>query len=291
MQNFDMGTAWNNAVAFLRDNLQMLLMVIGGTALFGTVIQLLLGGDMAQQQAAQISALTQMLQGQDPRAAMESIAGNQMSGGSVFATLLAGLLSSAGTFAAFRLGLNPGDDTPPTAIGYGIMATIMFFLAAMVVGLIVGLIVVLPLVLLGVGAAASGGSGGALAGLGIFGGLFILAVVIASIYLFVRLSVFQPAMAAARSLNPLYGAQTSWNLTRGNAGMIFLYLLLTSIAIFVVSLIVGGILGVLTGLLGAFVGTLLLTILLAIPLSILSVGITAGIYRTIAPDNRADIFR
>lgn len=290
MQGFDMGAAWNNAVAFLRDNLQMLLMLIGGTVLVGTIIQLLLGGEMAQQQAAQIGALTEVMRGGDPQAALQTLAGAQGGAGAGFAALLAGLLTSAGTFAAYRLGLNPGDDTPPTAIGYGIMATIMFFIAAMVVGLGIGLIIVIPIVLLGVGAAASGGSGGALAGLGIFGLLFGLVLLVLFVWIFTRLSVMQPVMAAARSLNPIYGAQTSWALTKGKSLMIFLYILLTSIAIFVISAIVAGVLGVVTGILGSFIGTLLLAIVLTIPLSILGVGITAGIYRTIVPDNRADVF-
>jgi hypothetical protein len=283
MRDFDMGEAWAQCMVFLRDNLTTLAILIGGTTVLSTIIQLLFAGGVAEQQAQQIGALSGLLQGGDIQDFLRNQGAAAMGVGGGLVMIIAALLSAGGTMAAFRLGLVPNGDSMGSALIYGIVATITTFLFFMAIGLVVAI----PLILLGL----VGAIGGAGEGPGVLFILLLIPIMILFIWIFVRLSVMQPAMAEARSANPLFGAQRSWDLTRGNALMIFLYALLTGIAIMVVSLVVGAILGFITNLFGSTIGAILLSVILSAPLAMLGAAITAGIYRSLVPSTgAADIF-
>jgi hypothetical protein len=283
MRDFDMGEAWAQCMVFLRDNLTTLAILIGGTTVLSTIIQLLFAGGVAEQQAQQIGALSGLLQGGDIQDFLRNQGAAAMGVGGGLVMIIAALLSAGGTMAAFRLGLVPNGDSMGSALIYGIVATITTFLFFMAIGLVVAI----PLILLGL----VGAIGGAGEGPGVLFILLLIPIMILFIWIFVRLSVMQPAMAEARSANPLFGAQRSWDLTRGNALMIFLYALLTGIAIMVVSLVVGAILGFITNLFGSTIGAILLSVILSAPLAMLGAAITAGIYRALVPSTgAADIF-
>jgi hypothetical protein len=275
MQTFDIGKAWTEAMAFLRDNLQMLAILVGAGTLIAAVAQYFIMGGETQAQLAAIMAAAQSGDlGQLARAGANQPGGS--AGGLIL--LLVALIPSTANFAALRLGLAGGEDDIGSAIVYGLIATVLLFLAFVVIGIVAVIAIALPLGLLGV----AGGGGG----VGVIMLLLILPLLIAFIWLVCRLSVMQPAMAAARSTNPLFGITESWRMTRGSALMIFVYLLVIGIATFVINLIVAG----LFGLVGGIFGVLMSSIIVAVPLAILNLSISAGMYRTLSDDPRADIF-
>ena len=284
MAQFDIGNAWSEAMAFLRDNFQLLLVLVGGGAVFAGVAQYLGAGGI--DQTAQMAALQSAVSSGDWAKIAQAGAASPMGIGGGLMVILAAVVQGALQFAALRLGLTPGDDVTGSAIVYGLVATLATFLFYFAAALIAAIAIIVPLVALGIGGGASGMGGGVVALLAVLALVFFIAV----IWVVVRLSVIQPAMAAARSANPLYGIAESWRLTSGNALMIFVYSLLLGVAALVITLVGGLVLGGIGGLMGATAAMILTTIFLSAPLAVVGTAISAGIYRTLAPDTRGDIF-
>lgn len=286
MNSFSIGDAWSHAVAFLKTHLQMLVIIVGGGLALSAILQYLSTGGIDQQQ--QLTAITTAMASGDfgrlannPNAAMGL-------GGGIFA-IIAGIVQSAAQFAALRLGLAPGEEQTGSAISYGLGAAVTLMLFFIAVVIVAAIAIVVPMVALGTGAAAAGGGtpSGAMIALMVIAGLAFLVLLV---WLSVRLSVMQAAMAAARSTNPIYGIKESWRLTRGNALMIFLYFIVLGILALVVMAVMGGIIGVIGAAVGSIGTMILTTVILSIPVGIVGLGITAGIYQTLVPDTRYDIF-
>jgi hypothetical protein len=285
MGNFTIGEAWSQAMAFLTENLQMLVVVVGGGVLIAAILQyLVVGGDQMAQLAALQAAFTSGDFSQLAQANAAAGAGVGALAGLI--GIAVSIIQSGAEFAGARLGLSRGQDDVGSAIGYGLVAALLTLLlfAAAIIG--VSLIIALPIVVLGMSAgfAGSGGPGGGM--IAAFA-LLALALFVVMIWILVRLSVMQPAMAAVRSTNPIYGVTESWRLTRGNALMIFIYLFLLGIAAIVIFFVAAAIVGVVGGLLGAFAGLVLTTIVVSIPLSVLSLAVGVGIYRALSPEASA----
>ncbi len=288
MNKFDIGEAWSLALAFLREHLQMLVVVVGGGALVAALLQYFaVGGDQAAQMAAFQEAFRSGDLGQIANAGG---AGAMGAAGFLF-LLVGGVIQSAAEFAGLRIGFSRGQEDVGSALSYGLVAAILSILFYILLGIAAVIILVVPIMLLG-GAALFASGGDAAGAAGSFGLIALLLVVamLVFIWIAVRLSVMQPAMAAARSTNPLFGLSESWRLTRGNAFMIFVYFVLLIIAAIVIFLVAGAIVGMIGGLFGPFVSMLLTTILVGIPLTILGLAVTAGIYRSLASDIPTDVF-
>lgn len=286
MTNFSIGEAWSQAMAFLTENLQMLALVVGGGALLAAVIQyLVVGGDQMAQIAAMQSAISS---GDFSQLATANAGAAGFGAGAGLVAIIASIVQSGAEFAGTRIGLTRGQEDIGSAISYGLVAALLTLLLFIGVGIVAVLVIAIPVGLLGVGAGMAGaGSGG---GMVAVVALLSLVLLVVFIWIMVRLSVMQPAMAAARSTNPIYGITESWRLTRGNALMIFVYLLLLGIAAIVIFFIAMAIVGALAGLLGGFVGMLLSTIVVGVPLAIVGLAVGVGIYKTLAPDTAGDVF-
>jgi hypothetical protein len=286
MGGFSIGEAWSQAMAFMTENLQMLAVVVGGGALLAAVIQyLVVGGDQMAQFAALQSAISS---GDFSQLAEGNAAAAGMGAGAGLVAIVASIIQSGAEFAGVRIGLSRGQEDIGSALSYGVVAAILSLLLFIAIGIVAALVIGVPLVLLGVGAGLAGG--GSAASMGGIVALIVIVAIVVALWLAARLSVMQPAMAAARSTNPIYGLTESWRLTRGHALMIVLYLILLGIAAIVIFAIVGAIVGVLGAIAGPFVSMLLTTIIVGIPVTILFLSIGVGIYRTLAPDNSGDVF-
>jgi hypothetical protein len=277
MASFDMGRAWNEAQAVLTHHWPL----IGGLVLAGTavaaIVQYGVFGFSEAAMTAQITAMSTSGGTPDPMALLTMF-------GSIFAAILAGsLFSSAATVAATRLVLaGPAESNIVSALIYGLLVSIVVlaftfavaFGFALVFGVIFGLL-----------AAIGGGVvGGILAAIAIFASIPLM------LWLLARLILMTTAMAAARSVNPLYGLAQSWMRTGPVQWPLVGYLVLLIIAAIVISLLFGFVGMAFTALIGGSTGEALAAIISGAPITILSVAVTIGIWRVLSPDQSADVF-
>lgn len=197
--------------------------------------------------------------------------------------LVLGLIQAAGLIAMQAL---LRDDSKPTvgeAIRIGFVGLLPYLGASLLLGL--GLGVVFGLVfglLVAVGNAA-------------LMTLAILGSVLALIYVWVRMSLVTPVIAVDKVMNPIRVLQRSWQLTGGNALMLFVFFLLLFVVMGVVLLLVslmGNLLGALagggtlqaliTGIVSGVVGTAFMMIFVAV---------LAAIHRQLAGGLVQDTFR
>lgn len=276
MAGFDMGQAWNEATKILsRDGVLIGAMVAGG-AIAGAIIQFGVFGFSQAEFAARITALSAGGT-PDPMAMLTAI-------GSVLAAVLAaGLLSGAASMGATRMTVaGSGNENIGGALLYGLIATITTLAVYLVGGALLALAFGLVIGLL---AALGGGVVG-----GILAVLIALTLIPLTLWLVARLFVQGPAMAAARSVNPLYGIAQSWMLTRSHQWPIIGYLVLLIIAGIVVSLLLGLVGGLFGGVIGGSIGEALTALMTNIPIGIISVAVVVGMWRHLAPDNTASVF-
>lgn len=294
MTNFSIGEAWSQGMAFVSTHFRMILIYVLAGIIIPLVLQFaVLGGTMSSL----FNPQAMMANPDNPFAAMAGLGA-----GFIAIAIVGNIIQSASYFAAWRHGMSGGTEEPAGAITYALTAALLWFVATIVLVIVLAIVIGLPLGLLMGGAAAfSGSDGGAAAGAGL--GLFALFLVPALLLLFLwlaaRLSVVGPAMADARSVNPLYGLSASWRLTGPAQWSIVGYLALLIIAYIVISLVVGMIIGV--GMVGAMAagsepgaGVMLTAViaglLIGIPVALASIGVFAGIYRALVPATPTDVF-
>ena len=282
MNNFSVGAAFSEAAEFAKRNLTNLLILFGGSVVVGQILQtVMLGGSLE----AMTQQMTPLVQNGDTAAIMS------LAGGVFAAAFVGAILQSTAQFAVLRQGLSGEQDIGST-LGYGLVATIVNLLFW---GVIIGVFALVLGIIIGATGLASSlansdSPAGAIAALGglllVF--LFLMPVLV---WLAARLFVAAPAMAAERSVNPLYGLAASWRLTAGPVqwpvlGTVLIYI----VAMFLASMLLGVIGGIFTLVGGATVGGLVSGILTGIPVGIAGLAMSAGVYRALVPDNVADVF-
>jgi hypothetical protein len=277
MADFDMGRAWNEAQAALTNHFPLIGGLVAGGSLVGAIIQYGVFGFSEAAMTAQITAMTAGGVAPDPMAMLTFF-------GNIFAAIIAGsLFSGAATVAATRMVLaGNAEDNIGSALIYGFIVTVGTLLFSFVVGFAFALIFGL---IIGLLAAIGGGVVG-----GILAVLAALVMIPLALLLAARMSVMTSSMAAARSVNPLYGVTQSWMLTRSAQWPILGYVLLLLIAAIVISLLLGLIGGLIGTLIGGGVGEALTALISGIPLGILAVAVYIGIWRVLSPDQSASVF-
>lgn len=267
--NFDSSLAWNEAVAAVKANRQVLLPVAG---VFFLLPGILGGFFLSDYQEAVMASLS------NPGGKNAAMA--TMSGPEAMISLLSLLLQMVGTIALLALLTDRQRPTVGEAIGTGLRAlpTLIGALLLCVVGyFLVGMIFAIVAAVLGGAMAMTAGAAGA-AGVGFLAILMAFPMVI---YVTVKLSLLPPVVAIEREMNPVAAIKRSWKLTRRNSLRLFFFYLLLFIAYLVVALIVGGVIGaivrlttegaaeklamgVLSGLLGAAATLVFIAILAAV---------------------------
>lgn len=288
MGGFSIGEAWSQGVAFLSSHFKMILIYVAAGVLIPLVLQLLLvGGSM--QSLFDPQAMMASGAGGDPFAALSALGF-----GAMISAILGNIIQSTSYFASWRHGLTGGTEEPASAVTYGFQAAIMWLLATIVLAIAAALVIGLPLGLLFGGLAAGGADGSSM---GVLSVLLVPVLLFLLLWLMARLSVTGPAMADARSANPLYGITTSWRLTGPSQWPILGYLVVLIIALIVLAMILGMIAGI--GMIGAGGGdlgagmmiTMIISgIILGIPMALAYVAIPAGIYRALVPNNAGEVF-
>jgi hypothetical protein len=285
MQRYTVGNAFSEAIAFVKENLTNLLLLLGSAVVLGQVGQALLAGGSSEQMSEN---LVRMMQAGDMQG------GLALFGAAATAMMVGAILQSAAQFAILRQGLSDEKDVVTTMV-YGLVATIVNLLFWMAVGAVIAIIGFALIAATGLMASLQGG--GSPSGAGIAGAVglvfFLLLVALPlALWLAARLFVASPVMAQARSINPIYGLVQSWRLTSGSVQWPVLgTLLLFILVVFAISLVFGlfGALFTLIG--GQMVGVVIAGVVAGVPTAIISLGMTAGVYRALVPvDTRYDVF-
>lgn len=146
-------------------------------------------------------------------------------------TLAMNAAQLVGAMALLRLFASP-RATVGHALAKGALDAVVFLAATFAVSLGASLVIVL---LLGLAAAT---------GQQAIAGIAVAAAAIVAIYLFTRLILVMPVMAAEDARNPALAFPRSWNLTRGNAGRILVFVMVLSLAYLVVTMVLSAILGI-----------------------------------------------
>ncbi len=279
MRDFDIGSAVSSAVAFVGEHLRLILMLLGGALLVGQILVYVMVGTSPEAIAQQIASA-----GTSGDASQLF----RLGGGLLAASVVAALLQATAQFAIYRIALSDEQDLG-SAIGYGTNAAILYLLFTFAVAVVATLILfILVFGLMSMGVLSSGG--GASASTILLALALMLTFIPLLIWLLARLFVAGPAMADARSINPIYGLTQSWKLTQRHQWPMVGYVLLYIVA----ALILQGVLSLfgalLTLALGDVVGAILAGIIVAVPVGIVGLAVAYGAYDRLRPDDAGDIF-
>lgn len=279
---FDMNAAWNDAMALVRTNREVLAVVAGVFLLLPGLILAVL---FADEQAEAMSMVQGMMRG----GLDQSTAVAPQGGTGTF--LMTGLLVLFAQLVGYLalIALMDGRRRPtvaeaigiafrclPSLIGAALLFLLGYFAASLVLRLVLGAIVA--------GAAATGSSTFAtLVGLAGF-----VAVVGGFTYVMVRLSLTLAEFVLGGFRNPVKAYLASWKLTRGNALRLFAFYLLLFIAYVVISAVIFAVFMGIGALLPGTLGALLLGIVSGVigaAAGVVLTALIAAIYRqlTLAP--------
>jgi hypothetical protein len=253
---FSMSAAWNDAVALLRANRQVVLVVAGVFFFLPYLAMILLmpdyaatvGGPGAPQPATMDEAL-------------EQISGVYRD--IWWAALLLAVVQGIGMLGLLALLTDRDRPTVGEALAKGAKYFLPYLGTQILIALIVVALVMVPVT---IGAAAG-------AGAGVLVGLL---AAVAIVYLLVKFSLTTPVIVVDGVMNPIAALGRSWALTKGNSLRLFLFYLLLFIVLIVVSMVLTIPIGIVTamsggdgavivsGLVNALLNLVALTVILAV---------------------------
>jgi len=266
---FDMSLAWNEAVAMIRANAEVLLVVAGIFFFLPSLVMTIATPDMAEVMAFDPENLEAM------SATITAFYSDYWwLIALVFLTQLVGYLS---LLALLR------DDARPT-VGEAIKTGVVGLLPAIGTYLLYAFLAGIALALLVLPLAALQSPG--LAAIGIMVGFAAI------IYISIKVSLSAPVIAIEKVFNPLAVLGRSWRLTKGNSLRILGFFMLIVVVYFVLSMLVGmlimGLLAVLGDSAGVIVNGLLSGLLGAIT-TVVFVAVLAAIHRQLAGPSPAAV--
>lgn len=261
---FDMSRAWNEAVAMIGGNREVLTIVAGLFFFVPAVITTMVVPEMPQPPA-----------GADPQQVFERL-GETMA--ATYAQywwlfLLATIVQGIGTIALLALLRDSARPTVGEAIRTGATGFLPYILASILIGFAV---VLVALVLVGLPSLVT-------PALGVLGALLALLVIV---YMMVKFSLVGPVIAIEKIFNPAAALKRSWGLTKGNSLRLFGFYLLLFIVYMVIAAIVTAVLGLLVAGLG--MGTVsqvvqgLISGLLGAVVTVVFVSVLAAVHRQLA---------
>ncbi len=273
MEKFAIARAWRDTVQLTR---QRGLAVLGVFVLVG-VIAAVIGFAVL---ASLFGSFAQFAAGASSQTA-SALASNIGLFGLAYAVF--GLLYIGAYMAAWRVALSPPGTGFGDGLIYGIKACVPVLLAGLlfsVAAAAVFLILMLPFgfATTGLFAGFNNGAGPpASMFLAAFG--FVILFLVLFLFVYARLGIAGPLMAARRMINPFRGLAESWRLTRGHSLRLMGYIFLFNLAFFAAYLMIGTI----VGLMGVISPTLVYIVMIPVYLLAFVVQITmpAGIYTTL----------
>lgn len=251
----DMGRAWNDAVAQIMANRDVILIVAGVFFLLPNLAMSLL---MPLPPEA-----PPMPAGAQPDLAPLIAEMSVYIGEVWWIFLLAGLVQAVGTLGLLALLTDRTRPTVGEALGFGAKALPTYLATQIMTGI------------------AFAGLFGAVIALGqaspTIGILIGLLLVLTAFYAMLKLSLVGPVIAIEKQLNPLTAMRRSWQLTKGNSLLILAFFLLLVVAFLVISMVAGLVfmafallgdeVGLIVGAIGNGVLTMVLTVVMVAALA------------------------
>ena len=214
----DMGRAWNDAMALLRGNQQVVLIVAAVFFFLPNLALMLLMPETMTQ------AETQVAGDADLGAAIETA--GVLYGKIWWQLTLISILSAIGMLGLLALLTDRARPTVGEALKTGIVCLLPYIGAQLLIGFIFVAIVLVVLVVAG----AAGAAAGAIVG---------LLAAVAAIYILTKFSLTVPVIVIEGVMNPVRALGRSWSLTKGNSVRLFLFFLLLLLAFIVIAIVIG----------------------------------------------------
>jgi membrane-anchored glycerophosphoryl diester phosphodiesterase (GDPDase) len=184
------------------------------------------------------------------------------------------LLQAMGTLAVLTLFTDTSRPTVGAAIKQGLVGTLSYIAAQILLGIAVGIMGGMVLTL------------GAATGVPAVAGLAIALVLLAVVYVYIKTSLVAPVIAVERQRNPVTALQRSWRLTKGNSlriALFYLLLLLAFLVVFgVIMMVVGLILAAVAGLETTRIAAAVVSSALTAVMTLYFVGAMAAVHRQLA---------
>jgi hypothetical protein len=267
--SFDMGRAWNDGIARVKANFQ-LLAVLGGIFFFLPSVLLFV---------AMPDAMTAMMNPDMNAASMEQVVAG-LGVGFFGLYLLIILASFIGQTAMIALMGDARRVSVGEAIGTGVkvllplfailvLFVIGYFVVALAIGLVVGLVI----------------SGAAAVSAGLATALTVVlfaAMFVAVLWAMTRFSMTLPVLALEGSLNPIAALGRSWRITRPVQWRLLLFYVLLFIAYLVLALVLFMIMGVIVAAIGAPSALGFLNGVVGALVAMVFSGVVVGIYLQLA---------
>ena len=269
---FSMSAAWNEAMALLRANRQVVLGIAGVFFFLPYLAMFLL---MPEYAAAMGAAGTEQ-----PATMAEALdQATRIYGEIWWAVLLLGLLQGIGMLGLLALLTDRQRPTVAEALAKGAKYLLPYLGTQILIAIAAVAIVMIPVAL---GAAAG-------VGVGLLAGLVAGPVLI---YLLTKFSLSTPVIAIEGQLNPFAVLARSWRLTKGNSLRLFLFYLLLFIVLIVVSMVLGMVIAALTLLAGDEGGLIvsgLFNAVLNLVTVVIVLAVLAAVHRQLAGPSAAAV--
>jgi hypothetical protein len=200
------------------------------------------------------------------------------------------VVMNAVSLSVWRHGMTNGQDPVTSNIGWALLGgvTLTLFYFGLIIALYIALTIVMLILFAIVGGGVSMMDPGGFSPENLAGPvvavivLLYLAILVASLWFWARLSVMGPVMAVGRTVNPFTGLTESWRLTRPSQWTIVGFLFLAMIGV-IVLFFVGG-------LVSGATGVPWLIFLLYIPLLLFWWSVPPGIHGQVATTYSAAVF-
>jgi hypothetical protein len=221
----DMSAAWNDAVAMIKGNREVMTVIAGVFFFLPSVATLFFIEEPGEL---------------PPDADIETVQRYLIDfyGGNAVPFLLLTLASAVGFIALLALLRNDRKPTVGEAIASGFIGLLPYIGAQLIVGLgimfLAGVLIGLPIAV----------------GLQPIAFFTMLIVLVILIYVTIKVSLVMPVIAIERDMNPISVLRRSWTLTKGNSVRVFLFYLLLGLGFAVISAVIQAFSGLLFGLLG-----------------------------------------
>ena len=259
----DMGRAWNDALAMLGANKD----VIGILAAVFFFLPALIVSIIAPTTEIEAAAAA------NPDAAQAAFSAYFAENWALFLAYL--FATFVGTLAIMALIGKRHRPTVGEAIGAAMKALIPYVIASLILGLFAGLLIVL-----------AGGIGGVTGSTAIAAALIFVAIIFLMFVTF-RVILLGPVMMVEGIMNPIAALTRSWNLVKGNTRRVFLFILMLGVALVVVSLVLGLIFGLIAAVFSGTVGLWIEAILggvMGAVMSVIMLTVYVAIYKQLAGD-------
>ena len=215
----DLGRAWNEAMALLSANKDVVLIVAAVFFFLPNVIATLV---LPSQDALMMQM--EALGDQPSSEEMMAVFGDYF-GQSWWIYIVFGLVQAVGVMGLLALLTDSSRPTVGEALGFGVKALVPYLVAQILFGLIM---VAVPFLLMAIGG---------LIGIGVAALLAFVGMILA-VYIWIKFSLISPVIAIEKVMNPISALARSWQLTKGNSFRLLAFYALLVICVMVLWLVV-----------------------------------------------------